>query len=176
MKTSAVIVVEGKTDVDFLSSFIEADFVTTNGSAVSQETLNYIESLSKTRDIIVLTDPDSPGKRIRDIVAERVPSVIHAFIPKEKAIRGKKVGVAESDKQTVEDALRNLIPNKPLPEATITAAMLYDLGLSGGSDSAALRAKVGTKLHFGPTNAKTFLKRVNALGVSPERLKEVMHE
>ena len=138
--------------------------------------MDYIEALSQTRDIIVLTDPDSPGKRIRDTIAERVPAVIHAFVPKEKAIRGKKVGVAESDKQTIMDALNNLIPNKPASEPKITGPLLYELGLSGGPGSAALRAKVGAELHFGPTNAKTFLKRVNALGVSPEQLKELTHE
>ena len=53
-----VIVVEGKTDVQFLSSFVKADFVEVNGSAISRETISYISALSKKRKVIVLTDPD----------------------------------------------------------------------------------------------------------------------
>ena len=111
---SAIIVVEGQTDKALIASFLDAEVVTVNGSAVSRETLEYLQEASKTREIVVLTDPDSPGKRIRDVIASFVPGVKHAFIPKEKAIKRGKVGVAESDKDTVLDALRNLVPNNPL--------------------------------------------------------------
>ena len=42
-----VIVVEGKSDVTFLQEFIDAIFVTTNGSEISKETINYIKELKK---------------------------------------------------------------------------------------------------------------------------------
>lgn len=176
MKTNAVIVVEGKTDVDFLSSFIDADFVTTNGSAVSEETLDYLTALSTTRDIIILTDPDAPGKRIRDTVSNRIPTAKHAFVPKEKAIRGKKVGIAETDKQTILEALENIVSNSPRPGTQIKASDLFELGLMGGENSAALRNRVSTALHLGPTNAKTFLKRANALGLTRAQLEDAIHE
>ena len=38
---NAIIVVEGKSDVQFLESFIDAEFVITNGSDVPRETINY---------------------------------------------------------------------------------------------------------------------------------------
>ena len=37
-----VIVVEGKTDVQRLQNLINADFVICNGSAISEDTINYI--------------------------------------------------------------------------------------------------------------------------------------
>ena len=63
-----VIVVEGTSDVNKLSLLVDADYVVTNGSEVSRETLRYIKELSKTRQIIILTDPDYPGERIRNII------------------------------------------------------------------------------------------------------------
>ena len=38
-----VIVVEGKSDVTFLQEFVDAIFVTTNGSEISKETIEYIK-------------------------------------------------------------------------------------------------------------------------------------
>ena len=61
-----IIVVEGKTDVQFLSTFLDVEFVITNGSSVPSSTIDYLKKSVKERKIIVLTDPDFPGKQIRD--------------------------------------------------------------------------------------------------------------
>ena len=55
---NALIVVEGTTDVSLLTSFLDAEIVTTNGSDVPRETIDYILEASKRKDVIVLTDPD----------------------------------------------------------------------------------------------------------------------
>ena len=175
MKFDAIIVCEGKSDESLISSFLDCDIVTTNGSAISEEVLSYLEEASKTRDIVLLLDPDSPGKKIRDTIAARVPNVKHAFIPKEKAIKNHKVGVAESDKETILESLKNLVPEKPSKPGTLTMADLFDLGLTGQADSFERREKVGAALHIGTTNAKTFLKRANAIGITKERLEELAH-
>ena len=89
MKTriEPLLVVEGATDVAFLQSFLDADFVITNGSEVSRETIDYLKAVKKSREIVVLTDPDFPGQRIRNILDQEIPGLLHAFIPKEKAIK-----------------------------------------------------------------------------------------
>ncbi len=174
-KIDAIIVVEGKMDEALLSSFIDADIVTTNGSAVSEETIRYIEEASKTRDIILLLDPDSPGKKIRDTIAQRVPTAKHAFVPKEKSIKKHKVGVTECDKDTILEALSHLVPEKPAPTASLTMNDLLELGLMGDDKSSNLRKDIGSKLNIGITNAKTFLKRANALGITRRRLEDLIN-
>ena len=171
---SSIIVVEGTSDEAFLQSFLDADIVTTNGSEVSRETLGYLKEASKTRSIVVLTDPDSPGKRIRDLIAEQVPSVLHAFVRKEKSIKHHKVGVAESSKDEVLLALSHIVPADPPTRGNLTNADLLDLGLAGLPGSEAKRLGVEAKLHLGHGNAKTFLKRANALNLSKEDLKRAM--
>ena len=72
MKIKELIVVEGKTDLIFLKSFLEADIVITNGSEISQKTLDFIKEANKKQGVIILTDPDYPGLRIRNIISEYI--------------------------------------------------------------------------------------------------------
>ena len=60
-----IIVVEGKSDVAFLSSFIDAEFVITTGSEISDDTISYLKERSKNTKIIVLTDPDYPVLKMK---------------------------------------------------------------------------------------------------------------
>ena len=101
----AILVVEGASDKAFISAFLDADIVITNGSEVPCETIEYLKEAKKSRDIVVLTDPDSPGKRIRDILDQNIPGLLHAFVPKEHSIKHHKVGVAESTEWDVMNAL-----------------------------------------------------------------------
>ncbi len=112
---NGIIVVEGKTDVSVLSSFLDAEYVITNGSAIDNDVLNYLLSRSKNTQIVVLTDPDMPGKRIRDIIEAKIPNVSHCFIEKKYAIKKNKVGVAECDINYLKDIYtiyKNLIDLK----------------------------------------------------------------
>ena len=168
---NGIIVVEGKSDVEFLSTFIDAEFVTTNGSEISQKTIEYLKKSAENRDIFVLTDPDSPGKRIRDILDQNIPNLKHCFIPKENAIKKNKVGVAESTKEEVLKALSNAVQTNSKIKGNITSSDLVILGLLGNQDSAKKRFMVAEKFHLGFGNAKTFLKRVNYSGITLEELK-----
>lgn len=174
MPYPSIIVVEGTSDEAFLQSFLDADIVTTNGSEVSRETIEYLQEASKTRSIVVLTDPDSPGKRIRDLIAERVPGVLHAFVRKEKSIKHHKVGVAESSRDEVLLALSRIVPSDPPLCGSLTQSDLLDLGLMGSPGSLRKRAEVEERLHLGHGNAKTFLKRANALNLSLEDIEEAL--
>ena len=176
IKCNAVIVVEGKSDVQFLENFLDAEFVITNGSEVSRETIEYIRSLSTIKKVIVLTDPDSPGKRIRDILDSEIPNLSHAFVEKNKSIKKNKVGVAESSKEHVIEAISNLLEKDELVHGTLTMKELYSLGLCGKDYSNTLRTKVMKELHLGYGNAKTLLKRLNFMNVSYEKLENIVEK
>ena len=169
-----IIVVEGKTDVAFLSSFIEAEFVVTNGSEIPRKTIEYLQKSSGNRDIFVLTDPDSPGKRIRDILDENIPNLKHCFVSKENSIKKNKVGVAESTKEEILNALSSFVQTKKTSIACVTSNDLVQLGLTGQPDSFEKRQKISEKFHLGFCNAKTFLKRVNYSGITIEDIKEAL--
>ena len=141
-KIDGIIVVEGKTDVAFLNEFIEAEFVITNGSEIPAETIDYLKKSSENRDIFVLTDPDSPGKRIRDILDGNIVGLHHCFVEKEKSIKGGKVGVAESTKEEVIHALENAFKTEIKPRGNLIMADLQKLNLAGSADAENNRQKI----------------------------------
>jgi len=172
MKTNinGIIVVEGKTDVAFLSQFIDAEFVITNGSEISEKTIDYLKKSHEKRDIFVLTDPDSPGKRIRDVLDNEIPNLKHCFVSKERSIKHNKVGVAESTQDEVLNALKNYLVSSKNPIGHIEMHEIIALGLAGSVDSDQKRAKICEKFHLGYCNAKTFLKRINNCGITLEEI------
>lgn len=181
IETSDVIVVEGQSDVALLEQIIDAIYVITNGSEVSRETLDYIKELSKSHRIIVFTDPDSPGKRIRDLVEQTVGNVTHAFLNKRDAIKKNKVGVAEANKDAIIKALSHLLESKKVANTSpLLMSDLYELSLIGQPNSHQLRATVSEHFHLGFNNGKTLLKRLNTLQISKQELdtflKEHIHE
>ncbi len=167
---SGIIVVEGETDRAFLSAFIDGEIIITNGSSVPCETLEYLKTASKDRDIIVLTDPDFPGAQIRNKIQEAISSSKHAFMKKEDCIARGKVGVAESDQEAVIEALKHLLDNSKAKESSLTYYDLVELGLAGSNGSSIKRQALMEKLHLGYGSGKVLLDRARKAGLSKKDL------
>lgn len=175
IKLPYILVVEGATDQAFLSRFLDCDYIQTNGSEVSRETIEYIREASKKRDVVLLLDPDGPGERIRARILDEVPECKQAFVRKDRSIRGKKVGVAESSRKEVLHALSHIMPSFDNVTGTLTMADLCELGLIGSDGAVMKRRIVSERFHLGEANAKTMLKRLNAMNVSREQIEEALH-
>lgn len=173
-KIEGIIVVEGKTDVALLSTYFDAEFVITNGSSIPEETIKYLIKMSQIKDIYVLTDPDSPGKRIRDVLDSKIKNLKHCFITKENSIKHGKVGVAEGNINEIKEALKHSFTLQDNPKGTLTTFDLINLGLSGSKDANNKRNIVSKKLNLGHCNTKTFLKRVNSANISYEEIKQLL--
>ena len=172
-----ILVVEGKSDVAYLSNYFDCEFVTTNGSDVPESTIEYLKSLKeKGQNIIVLTDPDFPGKKIRDVLDEKIPGLKHCFVEKSHSIKNGKVGVAECDIDEIKRAISSTFENKKTTKEYITTSDLYALGLSGQVNSNILRNKLSKKLNIGYVNSKTLLKRLNALEIDRTKVEALLNE
>ncbi len=172
---NSVIVVEGIHDeMKIKSVYPDANVVITNGSEISQITLDLIKKLSETNEIIIFTDPDSPGEAIRKRITEVVPNAKQAFLRKKDAIskNKKKVGIEHATKEIIMDSLENVYTFTE-SNNNITMADLFNLGLNGSANSQMLRDKISEHLNIGKPNAKTFLKRINLIQISFEELKEL---
>ena len=170
-----VVVVEGKNDANKIKSvFPNVGVIITNGSEISQITLDLIKKLSETNEIIIFTDPDSPGEAIRKRITEVVPNAKQAFLRKKDAIskNKKKVGIEHATKEIIMDSLENVYTFTE-SNNNITMADLFNLGLNGSANSQMLRDKISEYLNIGKPNAKTFLKRINLIQISFEELKEL---
>ena len=174
-KIDELIVVEGKSDISFLSSFLNADFYQVNGSAVNEKDIAFLKEINKKRGIIVLTDPDFPGQKIRNYLNQNIEGLKNGFVRKSLSIKHNKVGVAESTKDEVLNGLNNLVTFKNVETPSIFMEDLINLGLSGQEDSKSLRNKVCEHFNIGWCNTKTFLKYVNMLGLTYKELEELIN-
>ncbi len=170
MHIHEVIVVEGRSDTARLKTFFDCDTIETHGSHVTGPILERIAAAQKSRGVIVFTDPDRSGEHIRSIVARKIPGVKHAYIDKNKAKTDKKVGVEHAAKEDLEESLSHLITYEEALH-TLEWSEFLDLGLTG---NAARRFAVCDAFHIGPCNAKTCFKRLNAMGINAQDIKEVL--
>ncbi len=154
------IIVEGKFDKERVKRVCSAPVICTEGFRIfkSKEMLKTIRSLAETTGIIVLTDSDGAGFKIRNYIKTCVGSrgnVKHAYIP---TVRGKERRKDKPGKEGIlgvegmEDAvLEEIIKKVSTPcaeKSALTKAELFRDGLSGKDDSRERRLKVLERLNL----------------------------
>lgn len=155
------VIVEGKYDKIKLSSVIDGVIIPTNGFTVfkNKETLNLIRYFADTTGIIILTDSDSAGFKIRSYIKGAVGKgkITNVYIPdifgkeKRKAAPSKegKLGVEGMEKEVILEAFKKAgitSEEREAPDDPITRLDLYECGLSGKENSSAMRKKLLAEL------------------------------
>ncbi|WP_332633221.1 ribonuclease M5 [Halalkalibacter flavus] len=179
MKIKEVIVVEGKDDTVAIKRAVDADTIETNGSAINESTLAQIALAQERRGVIVLTDPDYPGERIRRIISERIPDCLHAFLPKKEAISKKQddLGVENATPEAIRQALihaKQEDDTKQVESNVIDWQDLHAAGLIAGSNSKRRRERLGDILHIGYANGKQLHKRLQKFRITEAEFKEAI--
>ena len=163
-----VLVVEGKMDTVAIRRALEADTIETGGFTLAPYTLRQIEAAYKKRGIIILTDPDGAGERIRKFLTERFPGAGQVFIPKVQATANNDVGVEQAQPEAILAALSKVRHHEYRQQAEFSHMDLFKYDLNGSPSAAARRDALGAELGIGYGNAKRFLERLNHYGVSRE--------
>ncbi|WP_019244520.1 MULTISPECIES: ribonuclease M5 [Bacillus] len=178
MKIKEIIVVEGKDDTTAIKRALDADTIETNGSAIGDAVIEQIRLAQEKRGVIIFTDPDYPGERIRTIVSEKVQGCKHAFLPKAEARpkNGRGIGVEHASPDAIRLALKEAQILKEVFEEEITHQDLLDCGLIGGKGSKERREKLGIKLRIGYTNGKQLYNRLNMFQISKEDFIKAIQE
>jgi len=171
MHIQEVIIVEGNHDSALLKSLVDCDTIITNGSTLSKTTQKLIQQAALERNIIIFTDPDSTGEKIRKQIVKLVPDAKHAFLPQHLALGKGKIGVEHAKGEDILEALEN-VRTFGKPSEIITMSDLMELKLAGLPDSELKRNKIAHAFQIGDCNAKTFLKRMGMLNISKETLAE----
>ncbi len=173
-----MIVVEGKDDTVRIKLAVEADTIETNGSAINEATLKQIKLAQEKRGVIVFTDPDFPGERIRRIIDEHVSGCKHAFLPKEKAKSKHGLGVEHATVADIRHALQSVhtLREDQHEEAVDWRPLLLQYGLIGGPLAKTRRNELGNRLHIGYANAKQLEKRLHAFQISRELFEQTMQD
>ncbi len=170
MKIKEIIVVEGRDDTVKIKLAVDADTLETNGSAINNETIERIKHAQEKRGVIIFTDPDYPGERIRKIISEAVPGCKHAFLPKQEAIAksGKGLGVEHATIAAIKQALEAVKQESEEFSGEIELQDLVDAGLIGGPKAKERRERLGSILKIGYTNGKQLHKRLQMFQITKE--------
>lgn len=165
--------VEGKTDIAKLKS-IGADFVMqTDGYNISKRTVEFLKLAERKRKIILLFDPDGPGR----MIAKMLSSVLENFeivkVRKNMCIKKNKVGIAESDTTYLKNTLREyLVQDEKCSEKNMVEIEdLIELKLIGDNSKDA-RSLLEDKYHINSKSGKTTLRDLNILKVRKEEIME----
>lgn len=177
-KIKEIIVVEGKSDTSRLHDCLgDVDTIETNGSALSDETKNRIKVAQEKRGVIIFTDPDFNGNRLRTIIQKIVPNAKQAFLPREEAVPKKSIGslgIEHASDADIKKALTAVYSMQENDFQQYTQNDMLALKLIGDKDSKIRREFVGANLKIGYTNAKQFLNRLNMFQIDPQELSSVV--
>lgn len=180
MKVKEVIVVEGRDDSIKVQQAVDADTIETNGSAINKDIIKQIKHAKEKRGVIVFTDPDFPGKRIRSIIDQHVPGCKHAFLTKKEATskhsKTKNLGIEHASIQTIQLALKDVYELMDEKKVMIERKDLIAYNLVGGEGSKERRKKLGQILRIGETNAKQLLKRLTMFHITKEQFEAAMRK
>ncbi|MFK4566481.1 ribonuclease M5 [Enterococcus sp. UD-01] len=175
-----IIVVEGKDDTRRLQEVVDADTIETIGSAINEEILAQIEHAQETRGVIIFTDPDYSGEKIRKTIMEVVPDAKHAFLSRRLAApkkRGSSLGVEHASDEAILEALEKVVT--PVNEADdyqeIPRQLLLELGLIAGAGAKQRRELLGDELRIGYTNSKQLAKRLKMFRITEQELMAAMN-
>lgn len=150
-KIKECIIVEGTYDKIKLSGFIDGVILEVHGFGIynNKDLQKTIKKLAKDCGIVILTDSDSAGFRIRSFIKQNIPKqyVKHAYIPdipgkeRRKSVPGKEglLGVEGIDEEIIVNALIDagceIDGNATQSKSKITKSDLMRLGLAGGAGS-----------------------------------------
>ena len=150
LKIAYPVIVEGKYDRLRLLCVMEGQILTTEGFGIfkGKEKLALLRALAKKSPLIVLTDPDGAGKLIRAHIGSAVPKdrIIPLYVPQIAGKESRKaapsaegfLGVEGQEQKLLFDLL-SPFAGEVSPREQITKTDLFELGLTGGQNSAARR-------------------------------------
>ena len=172
LHTGRVLIVEGKYDAARLARLTDAMILLTDGFGIysDKKRQRLFKELAKKNGLILLTDSDAAGFRIRNYITNLVGAehVVQAYVP---AIHGKERRKAAPGKEGllgvegVEDALilrclrealgaeADAAPQRPAGRP-ITYTDLFEWGLSGSAGAAQRKARLLNALGLPPRLSK----------------------
>lgn len=185
IRLNEAVIVEGKYDKIKLENFIDAYIVTSGGFRIFKDTekRELFKKLASDKGVIIMTDSDSAGMVIRNFIKNIVKDgkIVNVYLPqiagKEKRKReiSKEgfLGVEGLSEEIIIDALNRagvfLTKENEKRKKEIDKAFLFELGLSGGSDSKKKREElykfIGLPLCI---QTNSFLEYVNRIYTKKE--------
>ncbi len=186
IKIKEAIVVEGKYDQIKLSRLFDTLIIPTNGFDIykNKSRLNMLKQAAEKSGVIIFTDSDSAGFRIRNhlrnCLGNMSDKIKNAYIPEIEGIEKRKAAPSKEGLLGVEGISDKIIINAIMSQTQqvedmgekITKTDFFELGLTGGKDSVQKRAALCKRLGLPvKISANQLLSVLNSLYDKEEILK-----
>lgn len=166
-------VVEGMMDEDRLKKLGCLFVIKTGGKYIRKDIMDFIAEVHEVREVVLLLDPDGPGKEIENRIIDRIGPCLCIHIDKKEAIKKDKIGVAETDMEVLKNYLRPYIHHDLYSDENLSLEDddFYDLGLIGPGGKKK-RMKLVRKYHIPYTSGKNVEEALLMLGKDKDDIVE----
>ena len=178
IKIKEAVIVEGKYDKIKLSAIIDTVIIETDGFAVfkDKEKQKLIRFLAEKRGIVIMTDSDSAGFKIRNFIngITKSENIKNVYIPDIYGKEKRKTEVSKEGKLGVEGMKPDVImsslekagvlcsSNDKKQGREITHTDFFEDGISGGENSSAIRKALAKQLDLPERiSSSSLLKIIN---------------
>lgn len=163
-----VIVVEGRDDITAVKRAVDAEIIAVGGFGINAKVIARIKEAQKRQGVIVLTDPDFAGDKIRRIIAKRVQGIKHAYITQNEGIKGDDIGVENASPEAILRALNSAKCEVKEKREEFNIQDLVFFKLTGDTRAKERRDALGKELGIGYCNSNQFITRLNNYGITRE--------
>jgi ribonuclease M5 len=191
IKINEAVIVEGKYDKIKLSGILDTVIIETDGFAIfkDKEKQQLIRFLSEKRGIIIMTDSDSAGFKIRSFIngITKSENIKNVYIPdiygkeKRKTEMSKegKLGVEGMKTETIMSALQKAgvfcSENEKQEGREITRTDFFEDGISGRENSSEIRKELARKLQLPERISSSALLKIINLYMTYDEYKSVIN-
>ena len=190
LKTDRLVIVEGKYDKIKLEGVIDALIITTDGFSIfkDKQKTDFIKAYAKQKGLLILTDSDAAGFKIRNYFSSVVPNeyILNAYIPdimgkekrKEKPSSEGKLGVEGVDNEVLLESLKKAgIERSDKKRENHTSSYdLYELGIYGKADCTAKKLKLIRQMGLPERISKKGLLKYINLNFSKEEFNQIIKQ
>ena len=179
IKIKEAVIVEGKYDKIKLSGLVDTIIIETDGFGIfkDKEKQKLIRFLAEKRGIIIMTDSDSAGFKIRSFIQNitKCENVRNVFIPdvygkekrKTEASKEGKLGVEGINNEIILNALEKAgvfyDESQQSERKEITHTDFFEDGVSGGENSSEIRKALARELDLPERiSSSSLLKLINS--------------
>lgn len=160
-----VIVVEGRDDVFAVKKAVDCEVIAVGGFGINGKVIRRIKEAQIRQGVIVLTDPDFAGEKIRKIISKRVKGIKHAFISREEGYKDGDIGVENASPESILKALQKAKCEIKEERHEFSIKDMIENDLTGKDSSKSRRNILGSILGIGYCNSNQFVNRLNNYGI-----------
>ncbi len=192
IKINEAVIVEGKYDKIKLSGILDTIIIETDGFAIfkDKEKQQLIRFLAEKRGIVILTDSDSAGFKIRSFIKgiTKSENVKNVYIPdiygkekrKNEFSKEGKLGVEGMKPKIIVDGLKKAgviyCENDKKTGREITHTDFFEDGISGGENSSLIRKALAKELRLPEKiSSSSLLKIINSY-MTYEEYKQIVEK